>query len=310
MLRKHQKAPVIQLAGLGLLLLVGAGFLEEVGPLLETLANFRLHLALASAGLVLLALLRGAYRATLLPALALAAALAGLGPVWSPAERPGEGVHLVLLYANLRDANPDQAGLAEELARSGADVVITSETRPEAAAVLGRRYPHRVVAQGRRSLRTALWSRLPLAEGALHLDNTVAPTGASARVLLPGGRSLGVIGVHFSRAPEGLHMRQAAALGAIAAKLGEPLVIVGDFNAEPWTRVVRAAAKASRTTVTGGWRATWRGAYPTPLGPVPALLGHQIDQVLVSEGLGVERIGTIALPGSDHRGLLVELRVP
>jgi endonuclease/exonuclease/phosphatase family metal-dependent hydrolase len=55
---------------------------------------------------------------------------------------------------------------------------------------------------------------------------------------------------------------------------------------------------------------TWKGRYRTPLGKLPEPLGHQIDQILLSSGIGVVSVETLDLPGSDHFGLLLHLRIP
>jgi hypothetical protein len=73
---------------------------------------------------------------------------------------------------------------------------------------------------------------------------------------------------------------------------------------------VARAAEVTGTRILGGYRVTWRGAYRTPLGPLAAPWGHQIDQILLSPRIGVEAVKTVALPGSDHRGLFLRLRIP
>lgn len=291
--------------------LIAAGYAAPFDPWLEVAANFRLHGALLAALAALVALAGRRPRIAALAAVATGAALAGLGPVWDSPRRPGPGEPVTLVYANLSDRNPAPAEAARALLATGADVIVTSETTPGAAAELAAHRPHRLVRSGGVAmLRTAIWSRFPLEAGQLYLNNTIAPTGAAARLVLPGGGRLGIVGVHLSRPLEGLHMRQAAALGPITARLAAPTVVVGDFNAAPWTPVVARAAAASGTRIAGGFRITWRGAYSTPFGPLPEPLGHQIDQVLVAPEISIERVATMPVPGSDHRGLVVRLRVP
>ena len=157
---------------------------------------------------------------------------------------------------------------------------------------------------------TAIWSKYPLDNATVYLNNNVAPTGAAATVELGDGLRLGLIGAHFSRPYERLHMTQAAALRGIAEPLARPLVIAGDFNAAPWVRVVARAAEVTGTSILGGYRVTWSGSYPTPLGALSEPWGHQIDQVLLSPEIGVVAVETLALPGSDHRGVLLRLRIP
>jgi endonuclease/exonuclease/phosphatase (EEP) superfamily protein YafD len=303
----------------GLFLLVLAGYAGRLGPTLEVIANFRLHLAALSGALGIVLGLAGLRRSAGLALLATLIAVAGLGPVLDPAQRPGArysagGRPLTLLYANLRYRNPEPAALAAMLRAADADILITSETTravADGAAGLAAAYPHRLVHAGAgEALRTAIWSKYPLGDGVLYLNNTVAPTAAAAIADLGGSTTLGLIGAHFSRPFERLHMIQAEALGPISAKLGHPLIVAGDFNASPWSRVVARAAEVTGTRILGGYRVTWKGHYQTPLGPLPEPLGHQIDHVLLSDGIGLVSVETLDLPGSDHLALFLRLRIP
>jgi endonuclease/exonuclease/phosphatase (EEP) superfamily protein YafD len=75
-----------------------------------------------------------------------------------------------------------------------------------------------------------------------------------------------------------------------------PVLLTGDFNAAPWDPVVKSVARFVGLRQPRAWLPTW----PVAAGP----LGIQIDHVLVSPDLAVERIATTADPlGSNHRGL-------
>lgn len=301
---------IVALAGLAALAVL-AGFGGRWLPLLDLAAAFRPHLAVLAGALGLVAVAARQWRPAGLAAGAALVAAASLGPALEPAERAGEGRFVTVLYGNVRDGNPEPAALAASLLAQQADVLVTSETPAAVAARLAGHYPHRLVAQRPgRTVRTAIWSRLPLRQGRLHMNNNITPTGASAVLDLGGGREAGLIGVHFSRPTEAVQPRQIDGLGEIAAGLPRPLVVIGDFNAAPWSATLARAARLTGTRIAGGWRITWRGSYPTPLGPLPEPWGHQIDRLLVSDGVGIEAIGTVALPGSDHAGLLVRLRLP
>lgn len=296
-----------------LLLAVLAGYGDAWHPSFAVAADFRLHLAIIAAALGLLAALLAQPLASVTAFVAAFVGAVGLGPVYTQVERPGEGRAVTLLYANLWNENPAPDRLRAALRIIDADILITSETTATVARSadgLRAHYPHRLAgAAGGTTLRTAIWSKFPLRRGELYLDNTRAPTGAAAVVDLGDGLRLSVIGVHFSRAHEGLRQVQADALGPIAGSLPLPVVIAGDFNSAVWSWVVSRAAAVTGTRIVGGYRTTWQGSYPTPLGRVPAPWGHQIDHVLVSRGVEVATISTVPLPGSDHRGVLVRLRI-
>jgi len=317
-MRRYLGAAAFSLAA-GLALATLAGYAASLGPALETLTNFRLHLAVLAGALGLVAVLARLWRSAGLALLTALIAVAGLGPALESAQRPGatpsEGDRVItLLYANLRGGNPEVAALTAMLRGVDADILITSETTgPVVEGVDGLRaaYPYNFIRPGSGAVkRTAIWSKFPLLGGELYLNNTVAPTAAVSTADLGDGLMLGLIGAHFSRPFEGLHHIQADALGPIAARLGRPLVVAADFNAAPWSPLVARAAMASGTRVLGGYRVTWKGEYLTPLGSVPELWGHQIDNLLLSDGIGVEMVETLELPGSDHLGVFVRLRVP
>jgi endonuclease/exonuclease/phosphatase (EEP) superfamily protein YafD len=268
-----------------------AGYAGRWHPALEVIANFRLHLAVLAGFLSIVLALTRLRRSAGFALLTTLIATSGLGPVFDPVVRPGpenaaEGRPLTLLYANLWDRNPQPQALATMLRAANADILITSETPRavvEGADGLNATYPYRLVHSGTGTvLRTAIWSKYPLGDGTLSLNNNVAPTGAAANADLGDGTILGLIGAHFSRPFEGLHRTQVEALGPMAQKLAaqrpdRPLIVAGDFNASPWIPAVARAAEVTNTRILGGYRVTWKGHYLTPLGPLTEPWGHQID---------------------------------
>ena len=278
---------------------------------LDGIDAFRLHLAFAASFLALAALVFRLWRAAFVSVAAAVLAAAGLGPVFDDpiSADPSNGPEIVLVYANLYDANPTPEAAAKALLEAGADVLVTSETTAQAAKVLRAAYRYRVVKQGDGPLRTAIWSRLPLRNEQLFLNNNVSPTGAAAVVEL-GDAELHLTGVHFSRAIEGLRAAQADGLGEITKATGLlPRIVIGDFNAAPWAWTLTRAAHATGTRVMGGHRVTWTGDYPTPGGTLPTLWGHGIDHMLHSAAILVRAVDTLAVPGSDHRALWVQVQV-
>jgi len=304
---------LVAVATLAVALGIGLGFLGAQGEIFDAIGNFRLHLSGLALGLLAIAAVLRHRSAALVAALAAGAGLAGLGPVWQPALRPGGTEPVTVLFANLSDRNTRPAAMRAALHAAEADILVTAETRRrlvEGATALTETYPHRLMADSGVTHRVAIWSRYPLSRRKLHLNDNVGPTGASAAVTLPSGRRFGLIGVHLARPVVRFQHRQARAMGAIADRLPEPLVILGDFNAAPWSQAVRLAAQTTGTRPVGGHRVTWRGAYPLGGVAIPEPYGQQIDHALLGPGIGVAGVETRAIPGSDHRGLLVRLRMP
>jgi endonuclease/exonuclease/phosphatase (EEP) superfamily protein YafD len=313
-------------AGLATLLLIAvlAGYAGRWSAVFEIASAFRLHLAILAGATALTLGAVKFWRGATVAALAALIAALGLGPIFTPAQPSGAADAiasrpLTVLYANLRDYNRQPEEIGATLRAIDADILITSETTLTVAGGSGHlreHYPFKQVSPTAQVwLRTAIWSKFPLSGGELYLNNKVAPTAASAVVDLGGSVRLGLIGVHFSRPHEGLRQVQAEALGSISEQLRQsrhalPLIIAGDFNAPPWSWVVTRALGVTGTRIIGGHRITWKGEYPTPFGLVPAPWGHQIDHILVSDGIRIDSVETLVLPGSDHRGVFVRLRIP
>ena len=288
------------------------GYGDAYHWVLDAISAFRLHIAAAATVLTLAALSLRRWQIAGLAALSALITTAGLGPVLQAPLSPegGTGPLITVAYANLYDANPVPQAAAQALLETDADILVTSETTAPVAPQLQTAYPHHLVNRDDpRTMRTAIWSRHPLGGGRLFLDNNLAPTGASALVTLAGGIRLHVTGVHFARAIEGLRQTQTKALGDIAGSRALPRIVIGDFNAPPWSRTLAWAASATGTRILGGYRITWSGSYPTPAGALPSLWGQNIDTLLYSDQIAVRSVETRVLPGSDHRLLLLRIQI-
>lgn len=87
---------------------------------------------------------------------------------------------------------------------------------------------------------------------------------------------------------------------------GRPVLVVGDFNSTvdshgfaQMSNGCRDAAAASGQGLVGTWPA-W----------LPGWLGMQIDHILVGGSVKVDNTVVLTSPGTDHRALLANLRVP
>ncbi|MEM6668874.1 MAG: endonuclease/exonuclease/phosphatase family protein [Pseudomonadota bacterium] len=314
----------------GALLLLGAGFGLFVGlfgaqaPEADTFAHFRLHFALAAVGAAVLGVLSSSWRLALTGLAAAGGGVALLGPALLEAQRPVDPAAcgarvLTVATANVLYVNDFNAEAAAALDRVDVDILVTQETSEafwNEASGLQQRFPHRVA-----RLRTltptynvVLWSKFPLRDGVENNLSPDAPMRAQAIVDLGGGLELGVVGLHFSLpAPIQQNQRsQGLALGALMNGLPDQRILLGDFNASPWSAQMRIVQEQSGSEIIGGLRRTWRGGYPNPFGPepIPSALGNQIDHILVSEGIGVIAVDTFDIPGSDHLGVRATIEVP
>jgi endonuclease/exonuclease/phosphatase (EEP) superfamily protein YafD len=241
--------------------------------------------------------------ATLLHALPVAA------DVCQPAQAgPADGVALRVLVLNVHtestgfdavrrliaDEQPDLIGLVEVDRRWLAGV---------AAAVA--EYPGRIEQPRDDNFGVALYARGEL-RGAAELAGSEVPT-VFAELTLRGAR-LRVILTHppppVSGGTLAMQYRQLAAIAPRAAG-AEPVVIMGDFNATPWSRPF--AWLRERTALCDS-RAGFgiQASFPA----MSAVMRIPIDHLLASCAIGVRdrRIGRDV--GSDHLPVLLELVVP
>jgi endonuclease/exonuclease/phosphatase (EEP) superfamily protein YafD len=86
---------------------------------------------------------------------------------------------------------------------------------------------------------------------------------------------------------------------------GDPALVVGDFNATPDHSAFRAGTRGCTDAAT----ATGQSLVGTWYSGVPRVLGAQIDHVLTAGGPAARDVTVVDVPGSDHRAVLVHLRL-
>lgn len=210
-----------------------------------------------------------------------------------------------VLFFNVLADNTANAGRIVAAARlSDADIVIFAESeafRP-ALAALREDYPYRIPCE--RHCGLAVLSRFPL-----------APTDAGQGPLAWGGRLASVTVTPQDAPPFALvaaHKLKPWFAGQVAAEdaslrerinaIAGPLLVVGDFNAAPWSAPTRALIDAT------GLRAP---RLPVPTWPVAAgRFGVPIDNVFVRGGARLTHLQPFGDDlGSNHRGLLAEVAI-
>ena len=281
---------------------------------LDALAHFRLHMLLLIPPLAAVALGVRHWRALWRLGVAALLAIAGLSPLWEDVPPPSDGTALTVMTANLYQDNPQPEVMRAALRAANADILVTNETTKAAQAgvtSLTQFYRYRLaLSTTGTTLRTVIWSRFPMREGRLLLEDLVEPTGAHAIVEIAPGREVTILALHLAHPAVGNQGVQVEALDRISESLPHPLIVMGDFNATPWSWAVKRVGELTRARRIPGYRVTWYGAYPTIFGRLPALLGQAIDHVLVSPGIGVADIRRVVIPGSDHLGVWADLRIP
>jgi endonuclease/exonuclease/phosphatase (EEP) superfamily protein YafD len=210
-----------------------------------------------------------------------------------PADDARSTAELSVASINVGIHNDDAQPLAEWLSAASPDVVAVFEPSHAYAAGLERlsAYPHRVMAPAADPFGIALLSKHPLTgtkivrdgDGIPHIDARVHLRGREVRIFAI--HPMPPISVEYHR------RRNAKLLELIGASAG-PALIVGDFNATPWSTAFASVDAA-------GWR---RATSLVPSWPTWGLgvFGIPIDHVLASphfKNIHEERGPDI---GSDH----------
>ena len=233
-------------------------------------------------------------------------------PNRAPADAPG--VRLRVLAANVA-ANPAAAADVVALARRlRVDVLSVVELPPALAlaydaAGIGDLLPQRSLRPRPGFAGTGLYARVPLQATPGPLDTRFAISAAA--VVAPGAAPVAVFAVHVP-APTGPDdarqwRRDMRALPA-TGPTGQLRVLAGDFNATldhgELRRLLGRGYRDAAEQAGSGLRPTW----PTARSLLPAVV--TIDHVLADRRVRVDSARSVAIPGSDHRGVLAELVVP
>lgn len=220
----------------------------------------------------------------------------------------GEEQSLRLLVYNVYYLNSDLAMVAGEVERYNPDVVFLMEYSGAVQQQIEPAfadYPYRLIQPSRFTMGLALFSRLPIEAAVVHrFEATRIPIYEVQ--LRQGERLMTFVGGHpWPPRPQwgALHRSQMAEITRVAARAPKPLLVAGDFNATPWSYVMRqlaTQADVQHVRQSLDLTKTWR--------PFP-LLGLALDHVLVSDDWQVLGYQYGKPGGSDHLPLIVDLRL-
>jgi endonuclease/exonuclease/phosphatase (EEP) superfamily protein YafD len=292
-----------------------AALLPFLGPLwwvFDVLGALRPQYAAGSAAAALGAAFAG--RRLLAGVLAGTAAihLAVLWPYLTgiPTPVPPDAPLLKVVAFNVEVGNPERDRVAAWLAAEDPDVVLLSESSFEwEDAVRRAGLDHHVVAvvpPTRLSGITVLVRSEYPARVLAGLPVDVS-LGVAVQVDV-GGAVVEIVGLHPPSPLTGgrSELRDAvlAAAGDWVASRDQPVLVVGDLNAAPWSHAVRRLEREADLTNTLRGRGL-QPSWPAGLGP----LMITIDHALIGNGLVVAGRRTGPSLGSDHRPLIVTVAV-
>lgn len=226
------------------------------------------------------------------------------------------GPTLRVLTTNLRLGQAEAGPLVELVSRTGAAVLVVQELTDDSAARLRRAglgavLPYSVIRTAAdRARGGGIYACYPLRDG---LDAMpVSPDQPAARLDLPSGRSVQLVCVHL-RPPMPPWSGAAIArwrdeLSMLPSPGDTPMILAGDFNStfdhKQFRRLLHRGYLDAAGQVGNGLAPTWG---PEPHGR-PGLL--VIDHVLVDTRCTVHATSVHRVPGSDHRALYAEIRLP
>ena len=192
------------------------------------------------------------------------------------------------------------------LRKEAPDIVVLQEVRPKALSALDRLkelYPYQIHCAHHLHCGLALLSKFPLADTHWSDRTETAPPMVRGRVHVPdedGVIPVTVIGTHFAWAlPNRGQFQNKESLKTTVNAVDGEVIVLGDFNATPWSFVVSDLAISTNTKLVHRFLPTWPAIGPAPQFP--------IDLMFVSQGVGRIDVARGAVPGSDHRPIIAEL---
>jgi endonuclease/exonuclease/phosphatase (EEP) superfamily protein YafD len=290
-----------------LCLLTLGGFLARWTQPFELISHFRLHYAAALLGVGLLSASFRAWRASTLAACCLCVNLAAIVMSVLPAAPAAQsgGSQVRVVWANLERHELSLSLLAELARAQKADIVAITELPEGGADIVRNTFQDFACFTSPTDpptpFTTMIVSREPCSRKG-QASNLSRPSDAAYLDV----EELRTVAIHPR--PPGGKERTAERDGVIEAgvhlALGTPqAVLIGDFNATPWSPVlIDVRRRGFRRALCGAPLApTWRSANP--------LFGLTIDHAYVYGDAAIAdcRVGPDI--GSDHRPLIVDVSV-
>jgi len=302
--------------GIVALPLIG-GFFARLHPAFDSLAHFRVHLAilLLIAAIPLLFLRGFRWNGILSTALATGALLSVVGISWiagpsaQAALKPKDETAAVyrLLHLNLRYDNPEHGKVLSLIGRLMPDVVTLNEVSPawaEKIALLAGSYRYRVVCHiDNHAGGVAILALRPFAEG----EGQCLAGGIFATAKLDlGGHAVEVGAMHLHWPWPFDQANQIEDLAPLLGAMGDTAILAGDLNATPWSAASARVAEAAGMTPFGPAQPTW---LYRKLPEYLRFAGLPIDRIFARGDVEILSVETLEAVGSDHLPVLVEFSV-
>lgn len=216
-------------------------------------------------------------------------------------DREGGGAELIVMAANVSVGNSDPAPLVDWIRSEQPDVLAIVEISDVFAKNLGLgdTFPFRIVRPRSDPFGLALLSRHPIVAHQI-VDGAHGVQRIEAKLNWR-GNVVTVVAFHpMPPLTPPAHRRRNEDLATLATRLKDmPTVILGDFNATPWSSAFAAPTRAG-FRLASGYSATWPAAWG-------GLMGLPIDNVLLSRHWTATKRQTGLDVGSDHLPVLARI---
>lgn len=219
-------------------------------------------------------------------------------------------IDIKVLNSNLLLVNTNYEAQLESIARVEPDIIAFQEYTQEWHDVLSARlsnYPHIVATTRQDSFGIALYSKYPIISGGIETIVEHSTPVANVEIDL-GDKLVRVMAVHppppVSFRKYSMRNQLMQAIAEIAANQQNAVIVMGDFNATPWTSHFTDMLADGKLRHTRGGH----GLYPSwPANPIP--FGIPIDHVLVDSHIKVLHFSTESVKGTDHLNVWSQLNV-
>ncbi|MCW3842185.1 endonuclease/exonuclease/phosphatase family protein [Micromonospora yasonensis] len=288
----------------------------ERGPLVQAVA-FTPYVAAGSLVPLVLAVVLRRWAPAVLAAVTILALVGVVAPRAVAAGQPAVGgPTLRLLTANLLLGGADPAALVALVRAQRVDVLAVQEFTPGIAAELDRLglatlLPYRALDPEPGASGSGLYARFPLGAVGVRRNQGFAFLQSYGTLAVPGAPALRV---------ESAHPASPYAVRVVpdwwtdlraqppATPHGPLSVLAGDFNATldhtPLRDLIATGYVDAADAAGAGLAGTWGPYDGDRIPPVT------IDHVLADRRIAVRAVEVHPLPGSDHRAVLAELRLP
>jgi endonuclease/exonuclease/phosphatase (EEP) superfamily protein YafD len=292
--------------GLGLFLTT-LGFFGQYDWRLDLLSHFREQYVLFFVVVLVAAICLRTRVGIILSMLGILLNASPFLPFYVPRSPVREGQRLLVLSANVQVDNTAYDRLRSYIAKLQPDIIVLEEVNTvwlSQLTPLRLAYPYAVVAARNDYSGMLMLSKLPLKQprvvplGRQRLSSVVA-------TVLWEGKEILIIGTHpyppLGARSTALRNDQIQAVGKFITAQSLPVVLVGDFNASPFSypyRQLLSATDLSDCAEGFGYQATWQYR------PFVPLLGISLDHCFHSPELSVAESFVGEDIGSDHRPIV------